>query len=160
MSRAPHRGVLRWAVKTSFVHYVTTIAAGTCEVSDGAELDADGVFQFPLAEASEGADGWTLRFGGAAHFFAHRGFLDVELRGLALTLPAGGRGSALGVAAANGEHIALASVASAVPAPGNGVLRWSQLVPSLTEAGSELFGTVYPAGSDLAPLDVVVLLDS
>ncbi|MFD9503483.1 HtaA domain-containing protein [Streptomyces sp. NPDC060035] len=160
MSRAARRGVLRWQVKTSFVHYVRAIAAGTCEVADGAELDADGVFQFPLTEASPNADGWSLRFGGGARFSAHHGFLDVELRGLELTLPADPRGGALGVMTARGDRLTIATMAPVCPAEGNGVIRWIGLVPCLTDAGAELFGGVYSPGSELAPLDALVLLDS
>lgn len=160
MSRAARRGVLRWQVKTSFVHYVQAIAAGTCEVADGAELDADGVFQFPLTEASRNADGWSLRFGGGARFSAHHGFLDVELRGLELTLPTDALGGALGVMTALGDRLTIATMAPADPTEGNGVIRWQGLVPCLTDAGAELFGSVYAPGSELAPLDALVLLNS
>lgn len=160
MSRAASRGVLRWQVKTSFVHYVRAVAVGTCEVADGAELDADGVFQFPLTEASHDADGWTMRFGGGARFSAHHGFLDVELRGLELALPADARGCALSVMTAQGDRLTIATMAPAAPAEGNGVIRWPDLVPCLTDVGSELFGGVYAPGSELAPLDALVLLDS
>ncbi|MER5754597.1 HtaA domain-containing protein [Streptomyces sp. NPDC002088] len=153
------RGVLRWQVKSSFVHYVRAIAAGTCEAVDGAELDADGMFQFPLTEASRDGDGWSLHFGGGARFMAHHGFLDVELRELELTVTADARGGALGVLAAQGDRVTIATLAPAAPAEGNGVVRWPGLVPCLTDAGAELFGNVYPPGSDLAPLDALVLLD-
>lgn len=160
MSPTVRRGVLSWQVKTSFVHYVRRIAAGTCEVADGAELDADGVFQFPLTEATRKADGWLLRFGGGARFSAHHGFLDVELRGLELMLPTGAQGGALGVESAEGDRVTIATMAPAAPTEGDGVLRWASLVPCLTDAGAELFGSVYPPGSELAPLDALVLLNS
>lgn len=160
MSRAARRGVLRWPVKTSFVQYVRVIAAGTCEAVDGAELDADGVFQFPLAGALRDGDGWSLRFGGGARFVAHHGFLDVELRGLELTLPTDARAGWLGVTTSRGDRVTVATMAPAAPEEGDGVMRWSDLVPCLTDAGAELFGSVYQPGSELAPLDAVVLLDS
>ncbi|MFJ9127800.1 HtaA domain-containing protein [Streptomyces sp. NPDC102340] len=160
MTRPARRGVLSWPVKTSFVHYVRVIAAGTCEAADGAELDADGVFQFPLAGAERGDVAWSLRFDGRARFAAHHGFLDVELRGIELTLPTDARGGVLGVLVEGGERLAIVTTAPTAPTEGNGVIRWPGLVPHLTDAGAELFGSVYPPGQELAPLDALVLLDS
>jgi hypothetical protein len=139
-------------VKTSFVRYVRTIAAGTCEALDGAELGDDGVFRFPLEEASKGPDGWELRFGGRARFHAHHGFLDVDLRRLQPRPTASG-----GVL--HTEAGVLATLAPAVPVEEDRLVRWPHLVPCLTELGAEIFGNVYPVGTELAPLDASILLD-
>jgi hypothetical protein len=150
-------GSLRWAVKPSFVHYVRVIAGGTCEAVDGAELDADGVFEFPLINASPTVDGSVLSFGGGVRFAAHHGFLDVVLRGLELTVTEGGGALAI---AARADRVTIATVEPALPVEGAGLVRWAALTPRLTEAGAEVFGNVYPVGSELAPLDAVVRLDS
>ncbi|MEV1025270.1 HtaA domain-containing protein [Streptomyces sp. NPDC050264] len=160
MSAAARSGVLSWGVKASFVHYVRAVAAGTCEAVDGAELDADTVFRFPLTEADRNDDGWTLRFEGGARFWAHHGFLDVELRRLALDLTSHASGGTLSAVNGDGDRVVLGTLPPAAPAERGGVIRWSGLVPCLTEAGAELFGTVYPPGSELASLDALVLLDS
>ncbi|MER5184692.1 HtaA domain-containing protein [Streptomyces sp. NPDC002896] len=156
MSAPTRRGSLRWAVKSSFVHYVRTIAAGTCEAVGGAEVDADGTFTFPLMGVAEDNGCQVLSFGGGARFFAHRGFLDVDLRGLELRFTQAGVD--LTVEAAPGARVTIATAEPAVPVKDGG-LRWPGLVPCLTEAGAEIFGNVYPVGSELAPLDAVVLLD-
>lgn len=127
---------LRWAVKTSFVRYVKVIAAGTVEVSGGAVLGADDVLEFPLVTEVEENNNRVLTFGGAARFTAHHGALDVNLTGLRLTLrPDGGD---LGV-----DGLILATLP---PGP--------DPLPSLTEAGVPIFGNVYPAGTELAPLTI------
>lgn len=151
------RGSLCWAVKPSFVRYVETIAAGSCEAVDGAERSDDGVFEFPLLEASKGDEGRRLCFGGRVHFSAHHGFLDVDLRELELSWAADG--VELSIGTAQGGRVAIATADLVAPVSGSGELRWTGFAPRLTEAGVEVFGNVYPAGSELAPVDAVVLLD-
>lgn len=157
MSASTRRGSLRWAVKSSFVRYVETIAAGSREALDGAETSDDGVFEFPLLEASEGGEGRRLSFGGRVHFSAHHGFLDVDLRGLELSWAADS--VELSIGTTQGGRVVIAAADPVVPVTGSGALRWTGLVPRLTEAGAEVFGNVYPPGSDLAPIDAVLLLD-
>ncbi|MBR7833122.1 HtaA domain-containing protein [Actinospica durhamensis] len=151
------RGSLRWAVKTSFVHYVRMVAAGSVEVLDGAQASPDGVFEFPLSEASEGASGRVLRCAGAVRFSAHHGFLEVDLRDLELSLSA--NGGELSIAGPEGGRTAIATTDPLAPAAEPGLIRWTGLVPRLTEAGVEVFGNVYPAGTEMAPLEALVLLD-
>jgi hypothetical protein len=151
------QGSLHWAVKTSFVHYVRTVAAGSCEVVDGAEMNSAGAFEFPLLEASESDEGRALSFGGGVRFSAHHGFLVVDLRSLKLTLAAAG--GELGIATEEGDSVIIATMDPVTVVNDSGRVHWAGLVPRLTEAGVEVFGNVYPVGSEMAPLDAVVLLD-
>ena len=144
-------------MKDSFVHYVRVIAGGTCEALDGAEPGADGTFVFPLSNAEQDAEGRTLSFGGAVRFQAHHGFLDVELRDLQLRLTA--NGGALSISAADSGRVTVATTAPAPPVQDAGLVRWPALVPCLTEAGAAVFGDVYAAGTEFAPLDAVVLIN-
>ncbi|BCY09713.1 HtaA domain-containing protein [Actinoplanes sp. L3-i22] len=137
----PPPGILRWAVKTSFVRYVRVIAAGTVEVTGGAVLGADDVIEFPLVAAVRVPEGRELSFGGGVRFRAHHGALDVNLTGLRLVLrPDGG-------------HLGIDGLVLATLPPGR------ELLPTLTEAGVAVFGNVYPAGTGLAPLDTAVPID-
>ncbi|MFT4051485.1 MAG: HtaA domain-containing protein [Microbacterium sp.] len=135
-------GELRWAVKDSFLRYVRVIAAGTVTVSGGAGEHAEGGFFWPLREARRDDDDLVLEFAGSVRFTAHAGFLDVELRDPQLRL--GGALSALSVAAEAGEG--RLTIATLVGEGGDA------LVPRLTEAGVPVFGDVYPAGTEFAPL--------
>ena len=144
-------------MKTSFVRYVRTIAAGECEAVDGAQESSDGTYTFPLSEASESAGGWVLSFAGSVRFRAHHGFLDVDLREPVLTLTSDG--AELSIATAEGGRVLIATADPAAPVRPASPVRWEGLVPRLTEAGAAVFGNVYPPGSELAPLDAAVLLD-
>ncbi|MFC1437204.1 HtaA domain-containing protein [Streptacidiphilus sp. N1-10] len=157
MSGTVRPGALRWAVKDSFVHYVRVIAGGSCEVLDGAEPGTGGAFVFPLLAAEEDGEGRTLSFGGAVRFQAHHGFLDVELRDLQLRLTEGG--GALSIRGADGGRVTVATTAPAAAVQEAGLLRWPALVPYLTEAGVAVFGDVYAAGSEFAPIDAAVLIN-
>lgn len=152
------QGVLRWAVKPSFVHYVRMIAAGSCDVRGGAEIGADGAFEFPVLRVVESPDGWTLSFQGSVHFSAHRGYLDVNIGELCLEFtPDGG---ALSIATSSGGRSVIANTAPARPTTADAVLRWSQLVPTLTQHGVAVFGDVYPSGTELSPIDITLTLHS
>lgn len=145
-------GSMRWAVKSSFQHYVQAIARGTSTVIDGAELTAGGVFEFPLTEVGQDAGTRLLSFGGTVRFEAHHGFLDVTLSGLRLALSPD-RGE-LSIAGPASDRITIATFTPPVPVDDQGRAQWSGLVPYLTEDGSEVFGNVYPAGTEFAPLEV------
>lgn len=148
-------GSLRWAVKSSFLHYVQVIAHGTCVASEGAEPLADGAFGFGLESAQQRDGTWRLRFAGTVRFEAHHGFLDVTLSGLEFTTGAGGGQLSIAVPGTQ-DRVTIATFAAVPPVTGPEPeqVTWTGVVPYLTEAGSEVFGTVYPAGSELAPLDV------
>lgn len=150
MSGGPPDGSLRWAVKESFVHYVRAVAAGTCEADGEAELGADGVFTFPLIASEREAGRRVFAFGGGARFHAHGGFLDVQLRGLEVWLTE--EGAALHIRCADNTRLVLATTGP------DGVGR-DGIVPLLTGAGSEVFGSVYAEGTELAALDLGSLLD-
>ncbi|MFT4262569.1 MAG: HtaA domain-containing protein [Nocardioides sp.] len=157
MSTTVSVGSVRWGVKSSFVRYVRLIAAGTCEAAGGASLDADDVFEFPVVETTQSDGMWTLSCGGSARFNAHHGFLDVVLSRLRIEL--GSEGGSIGIGAGPGEWVVIATVPPASPVGSDGRLSWSGVVPSLTDVGSEVLGSVYPAGSELAPLDVALPID-
>lgn len=145
-------------MKPSFIRYVRTIAGGTCDAVDGAVERPDGSFEFPLRGTAKIDDGWALSFGGALRCSAHHGFLDVELRDLELRLRAGG--GTLDIATEPDDRLTIATIAPTVPAQRGNLLSWLGIVGRLTEAGVPVFGNVYPAGTELAPLDAVLSLDA
>lgn len=147
-------GTLRWTVRPSFVRYVQVMAGGSCAAVDGAEVDAAGVFQFPLTEAAEQDGSWRAEFAGGARFLAHGGFLDVDLHGLRLRITPDG--AALDIAAGPGRYGTIATMYPVTPVREAGLIRWPGFVPLLTEGGSAVFGGVYPPGSEFGSLDVVV----
>ncbi len=148
-------GSLRWGVKSSFLRYVRVIAHGTYTVTQGARADTEDVFEFPIAGAEERGGHWVLSFSGSVRFEAHHGFLDVTLA--ELTLAVGPERGSLSIASPeNQDRVVIATVSGAGPAVDEDWLRWPALEAELTEAGAEVFGGVYPAGTELAPLEVVL----
>ncbi|GAA3666110.1 hypothetical protein GCM10023081_01120 [Arthrobacter ginkgonis] len=148
---------LYWRVKGSFVAYLTSMADGTCAISDGADVDATGLFRFPAAAAANpGPDAWTLRFGGTVRFSGHFGALAITVDRPAVELtPAGGSLSAA-TGKPDDRRIQLATLRPAAPARIGETLLWPPLVPILTGEGSELFGGAYPPGLELDPLTIAV----
>lgn len=139
-------GELRWAVKDSFLHYVRVLAAGVVDLSDGAAEAADGTFSWPLRSARREDGSLFLGFGGSVRFTAHAGYLDVDLRDPWLLLtPDGGT---LSITAEGGSGRTVIAVFD----PGSGAEDEGTLVPLLTTAGVELFGSVYAEGVAFAPL--------
>lgn len=148
---------MRWAVKSSFLHYVRTIGAGSYEVLDGAIAGADEVFEFPLLDAVESAENLTLSFGGGVHFTAHHGFLDVIIREIRVEFAERGT---ISIATTGGERAIIAVTPAAAPVETDGVLRWEDMVPSLTELGVAVLGNAYPTGAEMSPMNVAVTLGS
>lgn len=156
---AMNRGSLTWAVRDSLLRYVTVIAGGSYRVEDGATVAEDGQFTFPLRNAVQTGGQWRLSFAGCVRFTAHHGFLDVRIAD-----PEYVTGPGSGVLSARTDDdgtITLVAATGAEEPEQDGVdLVWMSNDVHLLETAVELFGGVYPAGTDLAPLKVRASLDS
>ncbi|WP_394554818.1 HtaA domain-containing protein [Agromyces sp. MMS24-JH15] len=151
---------LQWAVRDSLIRYVTVIARGTYEVGGGAVEGDGGVFSFPLRHAAqEGAD-WRLSFAGSVRFSAHHGLMDILIADPEVVV--GPEGGVLATHRADDPDDLLAVVAlgPASPAAAGGELVWADVRTELAAAAVPLFGTVYPAGTEMAPLGIRIALDS
>ncbi|WP_022883162.1 HtaA domain-containing protein [Gryllotalpicola ginsengisoli] len=133
---------LEWSVRESFLSYVESLPDGRAETLEGVVRD-DRVFRFPGH-----AEGDVYRFGGALHFYGHRGVLDVTLRDLQVT-----RSGLRGVLTANvaGWRLTLAELSDFDATDGD-ILRASTVV--LTDDGAATLGSVYPAGAPAAPVSI------
>lgn len=150
---------LTWAVKDSFVAYVSSLSDGQVSTSDGATTTSDGiVFHFPLAgvdgldaEASEG----RLRFSGTVAFAGHWGMLHVTISNPVVVL---GPESSQLLAEIRGEVRQLADLPAMSPERDDAGLRWAGWIPTLTSDGAREFQGNYAAGEELAALEVHVPL--
>lgn len=145
---ATNNGVvwLRWRINIGFDDYVRRQAGdGTVTTSGGAFRDADGSYVFPSIEAPGQLED-TMAFLGEVSFRAYMGVLAVRIAEPTLTLVDGVLElSIIDDAAPAGTRMVLAT---ATPDDlGSGALD-----PHLTEHGSEMFFSKYPAGSSLAPI--------
>ncbi|MBL3699555.1 HtaA domain-containing protein [Leucobacter luti] len=148
-------GTLSWAIRDSFLRYVTIIARGAVE-SDGVTTDEAGAFVFPLRAASHEADGWHLSFGGWVHFTAHGGFLDVLVAAPEVILGPAGGVLVTHTREPGAPLLPLTSVAPAAPDARSGQLEWGPLPTRLLAAAEDHFGNVYPADTEMASLSVAL----
>lgn len=149
-THAENGGSLAWAIRDSFLRYVTVIARGSFE-TDGVELDARGRFVFPLRAAARDGDDWHFWFSGSVRLRAHGGLLDVRIVEPEIVLGLDG-----GIISTRAETGLLPiAVLDAVQGEEDGFNRTWQLIPArLLESGVPLFGDVYPAETEMAPLSI------
>lgn len=140
---------LAWAIKRSLVAYVQRTPDGQVWVGDGVKVNAAGEFLFPFDPDRSGPDGEApIGFRGEVALTAHWGMLHLlvadprlEADG-ALTVRISEAGSD------NNVRVQLAVLASGGDSPSDDDSRRCVL----SAAGAELFGGMYVAGQDLAPI--------
>ena len=145
---------LRWAVRESLLRYVTVIAGGTCTVDGEAVEGEDGVFTFPLRGAVQEGDDWRLSFSGSVRFEAHHGLMDVLIRDPEVVV--GPERGVLATHTSGDELLALVALDEAAPSDDGEALVWEAVPTQLASAAVALFGTVYPAGTGMAPIAIRV----
>ncbi|KQO97454.1 HtaA domain-containing protein [Leifsonia sp. Leaf264] len=151
---------LRWAVRDSLIRYVTVIAKGTHTVSGGAVEGDDGVFSFPLLRAvREGAD-WRMSFSGSVHFLAHNGLLDVLVTDPEIVIGPDGGVLATHIVGDPDELLAVVALEPAAHSETEAGLVWPEIGTQLAASAVDLFGTVYAAGTPMAPIGIRLTLDS
>ncbi|KHK97821.1 hypothetical protein LK09_10075 [Microbacterium mangrovi] len=153
-------GALQWAIRDSLLSYVTRIARGTSEVSGGAQEGEGGTFRFPLTRAvQEGAD-WRLSFAGSVRLRAHHGHLDILIQDPEVAIGPEGGVLATHVAGAPDALLPLVALSPAEPLGADGRLQWSDVEAALAGNAVEMFGSVYAAGTEMAPIGIEFALDS
>lgn len=157
--RGDPTGTLAWAVRESLVRYITVVARGEYTVDGGVTECEGGQFVFALRRAVREDDDWRLSFAGSVHFTAHHGVLDILIKDPELVIGPQGGVLATHVSGDPDELIALATLGPASPTESGGQLVWPEVPTQLVSAGVELFGNVYPKGTDMAPLRLCVTLD-
>lgn len=150
---------LTWAVKDSFVSYVSSLPDGRITASDGATATGD-AFHFALAGTDalepDGSSG-RLRFDGTLAFAGHWGMLALTLGHPVLVL---GPKTCQLMAEIRGQVRPFADLPALTPLRDDGGLVWAGWIPTLTSEGAREFQGSYAAGEHLAPLEVRVPLSS
>lgn len=160
MSNPNPTGSLTWAVRDSLMRYVTVIAGGSYDIDGPASIDDSGVFTFPLVRAVPSDDGWRLLFSGSLHFTAHHGLLDIRIIDPEIVVGPGTGALLAHTNADSSELTAIVELGAAAPAQDGDVLVWDAVPSKLLGSAVEMFGTVYPAGTDMAPLGIRITIDS
>ena len=167
---------LLWGIKRSFVTYVRRMPDGQGSIHDGAVPLGEDTILFPVAEAMGKAAGGaaggvaegaadpapdhTWAFRGDVRFRGHGGMLFVRVAAPLITVR--GDTAELSIedpyARAGADRVPLVTLRlKSGPAP-EGAAVWLGSDVRLTEAGSQLFNDVYPAGEPFEQLSVVLPL--
>lgn len=153
-------GSLTWAVRDSLMRYVTVIAGGTFEIDGPASIDGSGVFTFPLVRAESSDGGWRLSFSGSLHFMAHHGLLDIRIIDPEIVVQPGS-GALYARTDVNSPALtAIVELGTAAPTQDGAVLIWDAVPSKLLDTAVEMFGSVYPASTPMAPLGIRITIDS
>ncbi|MFJ5924408.1 HtaA domain-containing protein [Kitasatospora sp. NPDC092948] len=171
-------GRLDWAIKASFLNYVTgPVANGKWALSGGASTVGGSVFRFHSATGSyDPATGrLSAAFQGGVRFTGHQenGSNALDLSISRLTVKADPNGSAALYAdvssksrqtgqtsAASQARLADLSLAGVSLKGASGTVTLDRVPATLTSAGATAFGGFYPAGTALDPLTFSVTLKS
>ena len=151
---------LTWAIRGSFLRYVTVIAGGSFDVTGGVTVDGEGVFTFPLQRVVAEGEDWRLSFAGSVHFLAHHGLLDVLIKDPEIVVGPDGGVLATHTDADPDELLGVVALGATTAARSGAVLTWAPIPSTLAASAVDLFGTVYPAGAEMAPIGIHVTLDS
>ncbi|MBL7255984.1 HtaA domain-containing protein [Paractinoplanes lichenicola] len=132
---------LRWRIKLSFLQYISRLPDGRCSVTDGAEIIDEQEFLF-AADTESAPEANKVKFRGDVRFGGHHRLLFLRIADPWLEV--GDDAAATLSIAAEPDRIALATLDLRQTADG-----YLGTDVRLTEAGSELFNLVYPAGERL-----------
>lgn len=149
-------GFAQWSIKQSFLTYLSGLADSSQSVSAGAERLDIGAYRFPLIHGSDydaGSGLGVLRFGGDVRLGAHGGAMLVMIAAPWVVFCASAAGVAASLSAytvidvSPPRRVDIADRGTVDVREDGTLLRVSGLV--LTEAGRELFGGVYPPGTEV-----------
>ncbi|MBS1679527.1 MAG: HtaA domain-containing protein [Actinobacteria bacterium] len=154
-----------WGIKASFRSYIAgPIANGSTEVADGASINPDSTFHFPIVSGSfdPEAGSTVVQLGGSVHFSGHDGQLDLRIwsprveitaEGAALYAEVTSRSLEEGAAFVHYANAKLANldISAATPAIDATTTTWSALPAALDPEGVAPFAGFYGAGTALDP---------
>ncbi len=155
-----------WGIKASFRSYIAgPIANGSTEVSEGASVNPNGTFHFPVASGTYDPDSRStvLQLAGAVHFSGHEGQLDLKIwsprieitpEGAALYAEVTSRSLQEGASLVHYPNAKLADldIDAATPTVDSTTTTWSALPAALTPEGVQPFAGFYTAGTALDPV--------
>ncbi|MGO3527165.1 HtaA domain-containing protein [Glutamicibacter arilaitensis] len=146
----PFQPHLEWGLKSSFVGYISSLADGRIEASNGV-WQVGNALAFPVSPAVEVPEN-EIWFNGRVSFSGHGGMMKLNLieprivnhdETITLTIDEAG------------ERIAIAELTETSVSNAFGLVK-TRFAAVLTEAGSKLFNGQYPAGQQMEEVEVVL----
>lgn len=164
-------GTLTWGVKESFRSYITSIAAGGWEVSDGTEYAVPSFsWSNPVGTIDAATGKGSVSFTGAIQFTGHKGVLNLVIANP--TVEFGGDGTAklrLDTRSNNVEGELVIDEQQAYLGKIEGIseqdlstgeIAFADASAILTSEGATAFGGFYSSGDDLDPVTLELTLAS
>jgi hypothetical protein len=162
-------GHVDWGVKLSFRNYIAgPIAHGTITAADGATINPDGTFRFPLVGGtySLATHGVDARYAGNIHFVGHGGQLDLTIAEPRI-VTTGNTGTLYVDATSRGfgsptvteyDDVAFATLdlAGSTVTPGATQVSIAPIASALSADGVPAFVSFYTAGTALDPVATTV----
>lgn len=146
---------LRWGIKSSFLGYVSRMPDGRAYLGNGAAVNEHNELLFPLTSAEDG----TFTFGGTVTFSGHFGMLFVQVAEPRIAVRDGeAEMTVADPESDDGGRLRLVTFGLTGPAPEGDLEHWTAADVRLTEEGVPVFGDVYQAGEQFAPLTITVPL--
>lgn len=147
---------LCWGIKSSFLAYVSRMPDGRAYLGSGAAVNERTELLFPLDEEAAAEDG-TFAFGGKVTFSGHFGMLYVQVAEPRIVVRDGeAEMTVVDPESKDGDRVRLVTFALTGPSVEDDVERWEAADVSLAPEGVALFGEVYQAGEQFAPLTITV----
>lgn len=146
----PFQPHLEWGLKSSFVSYISSLADGRIEASNGV-WQAGNSLVFPASSATEVPDN-EVWFNGRVSFSGHGGMMKLDL--IEPRVENHDETISLTIAMADGR-VAIAELTETVVSRAFGLVK-TRFSAVLTEAGSKLFNGQYPAGQQLEDIEIVL----
>jgi hypothetical protein len=148
---------LRWAIKRSFVAYISKAPGGRATVRDGAFATADGEVVFPFDHAEVDPPARSLFFSGGVVFSAHSGLLHIPLDSPRIDLNADeGALTVVDPFDQSGEARRLVATFEFSHERIGPFEHWRGTSVQLASESTELFNGVYPVAEQLDRLSVVL----
>lgn len=155
---------LDWGLKQSFRNYVKGPIANGSWTLDG----VTGEFRWETVTSADYEDGTgQVAFSGGVRFTGHSGQLDLTISQPQVRFASGSAELLLDVRSKSletGEFVELddvvfATLGTAAPTVADGVVTYTALPATLTEAGAAGFAGFYETGTELDPVTVTIALD-
>lgn len=150
---APPTHHLRWGIKSSFLGYVSRMPDGRAYLGNGATVNELNEMLFPLTSAEDG----TFSFGGTVTFSGHFGMLFVQVAEPRIVVRDGeAEMTVADPESKEGGRLRLVTFALTGPETEGDLEHWTAADVRLTQEGVPVFGDVYQAGEQFAPLTIIV----
>jgi hypothetical protein len=149
-------GKLTWGVKESFRTYIVgSIAKGRVTVSDGAKTSGD-LYQWGQESTATTNGVGTTNYFGSVRFYGHAGELDMDFSDPRVDVDSSSSGSISFSIDGRRVNMVDLDLADGTRSTSGGVVRWSNVPATLTNAGADAFENRYDSGTVMDDVSFII----